>query len=105
MRPTIPTNTPIDFIKIDVEGAELSVLRGGCQVIKKYKPFIIFEHSARRAKFYGTTSKQIYDLLTEELGLEVCLMEQWLKGHTGLRWEEFSKEVERLEYYFIAYSR
>lgn len=35
----------IDFIKIDVEGAEKLVIYGGRETIKKYKPFIFFEHT------------------------------------------------------------
>ncbi len=33
----------ISLIKIDVEGAELSVLRGGKGIINKYSPDILFE--------------------------------------------------------------
>ena len=35
----------IDFIKIDVEGAEKLVIYGGRETIKKNKPFIFFEHT------------------------------------------------------------
>ncbi len=33
----------ISFIKIDVEGMELSVIRSGEEVLKKFKPFLYFE--------------------------------------------------------------
>lgn len=36
-----------DFLKIDVEGNELSVFRGGTDTLKKYKPKIIVEIEAR----------------------------------------------------------
>ena len=39
----IPTDVTIDFIKIDVEGAELGVLKGAKNVLLKNKPIIIFE--------------------------------------------------------------
>ena len=38
----------LDFIKIDVEGAEGLVIRGGNETIEKYKPVICFEHNYQR---------------------------------------------------------
>lgn len=35
----------LDFLKIDVEGAEGLVIQGGAETIKKYKPVIFFEHN------------------------------------------------------------
>jgi FkbM family methyltransferase len=35
----------LDFMKIDVEGAESLVLQGAEQTIRKYKPTILFEHN------------------------------------------------------------
>lgn len=35
----------LDFLKIDVEGAEGLVLLGAAETIKKYKPVIFFEHN------------------------------------------------------------
>ena len=33
----------IDYIKVDTEGAELEVLKGGIQTVKKYKPKLLLE--------------------------------------------------------------
>jgi FkbM family methyltransferase len=38
--------TRLDAIKIDVEGAEMAVLRGGERLIARYRPAIIFESNA-----------------------------------------------------------
>jgi FkbM family methyltransferase len=38
----------LDFMKIDVEGAEGIVLQGAAETIKKYKPVIFFEHNDKR---------------------------------------------------------
>jgi FkbM family methyltransferase len=38
----------LDFMKIDVEGAEGLVLQGASETIKKYKPVIFFEHNEQR---------------------------------------------------------
>ena len=38
----------LDFMKIDVEGAEGLVIKGAVNTIKKYKPIIFFEHNDQR---------------------------------------------------------
>ena len=38
----------LDFMKIDVEGAEGLVIQGAIETIKKYKPVICFEHNFQR---------------------------------------------------------
>jgi FkbM family methyltransferase len=40
-------NIKPDFLKIDTEGNELNILKGGIQTIKKYKPKILMECEAR----------------------------------------------------------
>ncbi len=100
----IAKETPIHFIKIDVEGAELSVLRGGVELIKKDQPAIVFEHSLDAAQEYGSRPEEIYDLLSEECGLELSLMERWLTGKTPHTREGFCRTVySRTEFYFFAY--
>ena len=38
----------LDYIKIDVEGAEGLVIRGAQETLKKYKPVVVFEHNYQR---------------------------------------------------------
>jgi len=56
-------------MKIDVEGAEVQVLRGGIGVLRKYKPTLILEiHYARTAEEVSAILRQIdysLDTLTE----------------------------------------
>ena len=40
----------VSVVKIDVQGAELKVLKGAIQVIEKDRPTIIFEHEDRYHK-------------------------------------------------------
>lgn len=42
--------TKVDFIKIDVEGAELEVIKGGRKTIEKFKPTIVVEITMSQAE-------------------------------------------------------
>ena len=41
-------------IKIDVEGNELAVLRGGAATIARTRPVVVFEHQSVASQLYGT---------------------------------------------------
>lgn len=43
----------LDFIKADVEGAELMVLRGGEETIKRWRPALLLEVEDRHTERYG----------------------------------------------------
>ena len=57
-------------VKIDVEGAEVAVLRGGRDLLTSVRPLIIFEHVYEASALYGAERGAPWDLLTE-LGYEV----------------------------------
>jgi FkbM family methyltransferase len=57
-------------VKIDVEGAELEVLRGGEHVLASARPLLIFEHVPSTAAVYGASSGELWALL-EHHGYEV----------------------------------
>lgn len=63
--------TRLRLIKIDVEGAELEVLRGAMGVICEHRPWIVFEHGFGAADHYGTGPDDIHALLTGEAGLRI----------------------------------
>lgn len=83
----LPTDLKIDFIKIDVEGVEYSVLKGSQETIKKYQPYIIFEHGPddNGQRHDG----KIYDLLVNECGLKLFELKIWLDDSTPLTKSEF----------------
>jgi len=45
------TLPPPDVIKLDVEGAELSVIRGGLATLSRYEPALVFESDVNQARF------------------------------------------------------
>jgi FkbM family methyltransferase len=53
------------LIKIDVEGAELQVLKGGIETIARHRPVIVFEHGKGATDHYGAGPDDVYDLLSE----------------------------------------
>jgi FkbM family methyltransferase len=40
----LPLPGDLSFIKLDLEGGEYHALRGGEQILRKYRPFVVFEH-------------------------------------------------------------
>ena len=57
----------VDFIKIDVEGAEFGVLKGAKNIILKNKPYIIFEFGLGASEFYGTKPEDIFSFFGKRL--------------------------------------
>ena len=99
----IPENQSIDLIKIDVEGAELGVIKGAKNLISTWKPTVIFEHGKGASEFYGTTPKMIYDELNS-CGLQVNTLAGFLKNKRSLSVSEFNEQYQReVNYYFVAY--
>lgn len=94
----------VDFIKIDVEGAELGVLKGAKNIILKNKPCIIFEFGLGASEFYGTKPKDIFDFLVEDCGLQIFNLSDWINDKNPLSLNDFSETYNKaLEYYFIAH--
>jgi FkbM family methyltransferase len=56
-------NIKIDFIKIDAEGAELGVLKGGRNTIINNKPLIILSMHPKSIAQRNETNEQIWDFL------------------------------------------
>lgn len=99
----ITPDTHIDFIKIDVEGAEFGVLKGGKELLKKNKPLVIFECGIGGSDYYGTKPESVYQFLTEEIGLRIFTLKAFIKKKENLSQETFCKDFySGDEYYFVA---
>ncbi len=100
----IPQNDRIDFIKIDVEGAEYDVIYGGKNVIARCKPLIVFEFGLGGSDYYETQPEEMFALLQEQLNYGVNTLKGYLKGSLPLTMERFCSLYNKsLEYYFIAH--
>lgn len=100
----LPADYRIDFLKIDVEGAEYQVLKGGIEHIKASKPVIIFEHGLGASEHYGTNPEMLYDLLSKDCALKISLLEDFVAGNSALDQEAFKAQFyKKLNYYFVAH--
>lgn len=66
----------LDFVKIDVEGAELQVLEGGKHVIETLRPAILVEIEARHAARYLQTPDEV----TSWMRARGYTMYSWRRG-------------------------
>ena len=91
------------LVKIDVEGAELQVLRGAVETIRRCKPTIVFEHGIGGADCYGTEPEDVYDLLDGE-EMAVSTLDGWLAGAVPLSRAAFADEFRSgRNFYFLAH--
>ncbi len=58
-------------IKIDVEGAELQVMQGAMRTLREHRPVVIFEHGLGSANAYGTSPRDVFELLAEAGGYRI----------------------------------
>jgi FkbM family methyltransferase len=84
----IDPNEPIAFIKIDVEGAELDVLRGARECLLRDRPVVVFEYSGEAVPEYGVRNTEFYDYLSE-IGLQISTLDRWLRGAPPLERSAF----------------
>lgn len=93
----------VDFIKIDVEGAELLVLTGARETIRRSRPIVVFEHGLGGTDFYGSTPEAVFTFF-DELGMAVSLLEDFLSDRAPLTSGGFIQQYyDRLNYYFVAH--
>lgn len=53
----------VDFIKLDCEGFELFALKGGEELLKRYRPVVCVEQKPGRAQKFGVGEKEAVDYL------------------------------------------
>ncbi|MGI0489157.1 FkbM family methyltransferase [Pantanalinema rosaneae CENA516] len=66
----------IDMIKMDVEGAEFSVLQGAKQSLITYRPLLLLELSDAALQAQGSSAADVLEFL-QSLGYEIFTFGQW----------------------------
>ena len=86
----------LDFIKCDVEGAELLVYKGGLNTLKKYKPVVYTEIREQFTQRLGYSAKEIFNLFFD-LGYKA-----YICNEAGIRSNEVKTYTdEAQDYLFI----
>jgi FkbM family methyltransferase len=72
---TLDDALPDDYVprlvKIDVEGAEVEVLRGAAQTLRRHRPIVVFEHGLGGADRYGHGPRDVWSVLVDDAGLRM----------------------------------
>ncbi len=86
----IKPNRSVDFLKIDVEGAELLVLRGADSILRRDHPAILFESTPGGADKFGMNRDQLFQFLTNEFGYSIYIIRDYLRGKRPLDQNSFA---------------
>jgi FkbM family methyltransferase len=87
----IPQDRSIDFLKIDVEGAERLVLRGASELIARCRPTIVFECTLGGLEAFDFSPCDLYKDLTKALGYDIHTFAGYLKNDVPLSEERFTQ--------------
>lgn len=91
----------VDFIKLDVEGGELAVLRGAVDILHRDHPTLLFECTLSGLSSFGFTSAQVFEFLTKLHSYSVFLLKDFLDDIEPLDFEQFDNA---LQYPFKAFN-
>ncbi len=89
----VSSDWPIGFLKIDVEGGELLVLRGARRMIAENRPIILFECTRGGLLKFGFSPNQVFSFFADELGYRVFVIRDWLSGSAPLRLSDFETSM------------
>lgn len=89
----VPSDLPIGFIKIDVEGAELAALRGSESILMRCNPTILFECAKSSLKANQVSSSEIYEFFHAH-NYRLFLIKDWLSQGEALDYKRFTKSME-----------
>lgn len=95
---------PVGYVKIDVEGGEIDVLRGGRALLARHRPIVSVEYGRPSYAAYGHTADTLYEEAAVQ-GYAVCdlfgnvfvSLEAWRACVDRLYWDYVLVPRERLD--------
>ena len=92
----------VDLIKIDVEGAELDVLKGGINTITKFNPVIVFEYELGASDVYNASPMEMWNFF-DEVKFSIYTLKNFIDSPAPLSLQEFEETFNSIsEHYFVA---
>ncbi|WP_321422005.1 FkbM family methyltransferase [uncultured Methanobacterium sp.] len=91
---------PVDFIKCDVEGAELLVFKGGLKSINKHKPIIFTELLRKWAFKFDYHPQDVVEIL-KDLGYSCYVIE----GKNLIKIDRITEETVQTNFLFLHYEK
>jgi FkbM family methyltransferase len=89
----LPDDYHLDFIKIDVEGAELIVLRSGLDRIQRDRPPILFECCRDSLELFGSTADEVYGFFDQLINYDIYVIRDFIEGGRPLGGDEFQQAM------------
>jgi FkbM family methyltransferase len=74
----IPSDEKIKLIKISANGGEHDILKGATKLLKREKPFIIFEYGIGASEFYDSNPTELYEYL-KSFDYKLSKLSDWIK--------------------------
>ncbi|HEX2540224.1 MAG TPA: FkbM family methyltransferase [Caldimonas sp.] len=97
----VPQDAQVGFLKVDVNGGELGVLRGGRRVLMQDRPLVLLGCTQGGLTDYGLDSAQVHAFLVDEVGYRIYLPKDHLAGGEPLSAARFH---ETMQYPFQAFN-
>ena len=97
----------IDYIKIDCEGAEISIITGGQKAIDMFRPIISVEYGYGSYSYYSLTKNSLFELcekigyfITDIFGNIIPTLELWRELCDTVYWDYFLVPKEKIKYFW-----
>ena len=91
---SLPEDHAIDFIKVDVEGAELLVFKGAARVLRQHRPMLKFECTLKGTKRFGWTPNTVHQFLVDQCGYNIFTIKDWFEEADPLDVDRFRSAME-----------
>jgi len=98
----------ISYIKLDAEGAEVSILKGASECLKQYRPIVSVEYGSPSYSAYGLTADSLYNFTLEYnyyiadlCGNIVLNLDMWREICDSVYWDYFLVPQERTKEFWL----
>jgi FkbM family methyltransferase len=102
----------LDYIKIDIEGAEIDCLRGATGTVKRHRPLISVEYGHPTYSLFGNTAMSLYEWATANayapwdlFGNLIASAQEWDEICDLSYWDYFLIPEERTQWWSALFAR